>query len=92
MNYNILVKNKKQLSKKHYKDYGGDWHRNKFQSEHDSSLYIFASEVGQVFVDMKRVKNGFDGPSALDEDANSFIPTWAVFKFLDYEKESMYFV
>jgi len=91
MKYNFIVKNEKQLKRKHHLDNDeGDkkWWKNKNELYDHGYSYLIESEVGLIYYDMKREKGGFSNIG----ERSDFIPSWAIHKFLTPEKDSEYFI
>jgi len=86
MLYNLITKNENQLKKENYLK-GNNW----FKSEDDklgiTHSFLRKSEIGETYKDMKKLKYGFENIHTGD-----YIPDWAVHRFLDKEKDSMYFI
>ena len=92
MRYHFIVKTGKQLKKKHYFDINENvwWKDRTTRDTMKDRTYLFENEDGLVFKDMKRTKGGFE--STITEYGIIFIPTWAIHRFLDEEKDSMHFI
>ena len=87
MLYDFITKNEEQLEKKHYLKKDNNWHKYDKDKSWKNDSFLRKSEVGKVYEDMRKLEKGF-----VNTHKGFYIPSWSIHRFLDKEKDSMYFI